>query len=62
MKTEETLVRTITVACPDGNSVRQTEHTEVTIEWPGERPEQWNGYGNAGQWVLSEKAEKKGGS
>lgn len=56
MKTKETLVREYTVATPDGNAVKRHEHVEVEIEWPGERPKQWDGYGNAGQWVISESA------
>lgn len=56
MKTKETLVREYTVATPDGRAVKRTEHVEVEIDWPGERPEQWDGYGNAGQWVISEPA------
>lgn len=56
MKTKETLVRVYTIATPDGSAVHRTEHMEVEIEWPGDRPKQWDGYGNAGQWVMSETA------
>ena len=59
MKTTETLVREYTVATPDGNAVKRTEHIEVDIDWPGDRPKQWDGYGNAGQWVISEPANEK---